>query len=355
MAYGPVENESEMKLDQCLLRENNNYDVLRLIAAGMVIVGHAHALVPSALSTQDFVATTLHFDYAGSLAVKFFFFLSGLVVTNSLVHKPGLVAFTAARMFRIFPGLIACVLFCALVIGPLFSTLSLTDYLSHPETASYVKKNILLSLQWELPGVFMSNPVHAINGSLWTLPIEIRCYVVLLGLGLAGIISSRTAATVAMALVIYTAIAAPQQLAPLGFTGEAILLPACFAFGALLAIHQDKCEISTRVLLGLCLISYVMRNSSVFQYCVYISAFYGALVVASSSLAKAYKLPGDFSYGVYIYGYPVQQVLVGLQPEWGLYLNQTATLIGAIVLATLSWFLIEKPSIEFGRKWFRRG
>ena len=61
-----------MKLDQCLLRENNNYDVLRLIAACMVIIGHAHALVPSALSTQDFVATSLHFDYSGSLAVKFF-------------------------------------------------------------------------------------------------------------------------------------------------------------------------------------------------------------------------------------------------------------------------------------------
>ncbi len=76
-----------MTLSQCLTRRNNNFDLLRLIAACAVIVGHAHALVPNDAS-PDAVLSLLGFDYSGSLAVKFFFFLSGLVVTNSLIEKP---------------------------------------------------------------------------------------------------------------------------------------------------------------------------------------------------------------------------------------------------------------------------
>lgn len=141
-----------MRLRDCLKRENNNFDLLRLVAACMVVVGHAHALVPDA-SDPDIVSRALGFDYAGSLAVKFFFFLSGLVVTNSLIQKPALLRFLVARLFRIFPALIVCVLVVVVAVGPLLTTLPARVYFSDSDTASYLTRNIGLTLQWDLPSL----------------------------------------------------------------------------------------------------------------------------------------------------------------------------------------------------------
>ena len=106
-----------MKLAQCLERNHNNYDLLRLIFAALVIVGHAYALVSPPPIKGDFVIALVGFDYAGSVAVKFFFFLSGLMVTNSLVNQTQLTKFISARLFRIFPGLIGCTLVSILVVA----------------------------------------------------------------------------------------------------------------------------------------------------------------------------------------------------------------------------------------------
>ena len=194
-----------MRLRDCLKRENNNFDLLRLAAACLVIVGHAHAVVP-ATSDPDIVSSILHFDYAGSLAVKFFFFLSGLVVTNSLIRKAAFVPFLVARIVRIFPALIVCVLITALAVGPLLTTLPARAYFSDPGTASYLTRNISLVLQWDVPGAFSANPRHALNGSLWTLPVEVFCYLMLFALGLIGVIRSKILASLVMVgIAVYTA------------------------------------------------------------------------------------------------------------------------------------------------------
>ena len=87
-----------------------------------------------------------------------------------------------------------------------------------------------------------------------------------------------------------------------------------------------------------------------FQYGFYVTGCYGVLVVASLPIMRKIRLPGDFSYGVYIYGFPIQQMLVALQPGWGLHLNQGLTMCFALMIAAASWFLIEKPAIKMGRR-----
>ena len=96
-----------MHLQQLLNPKNNNLDLFRLIAALLVIYGHAPAFIPNAVST-DVVARLLGFDYSGSLAVKFFFMLSGLLVTMSIMARPQPVEFVIKRIARIFPGLLVC-------------------------------------------------------------------------------------------------------------------------------------------------------------------------------------------------------------------------------------------------------
>jgi len=180
-----------MKLEYCLEKERNNFDLLRWIAASAVIFGHAHAIVVNGNATDDNIHALLGFDYSGSLAVKFFFFLSGLVVTNSVVKNPHALKFFLSRIFRIFPGLIVCVLLSTFVIGVCLTSLTWKEYLVEPQTYSYVRGAVRLTLDpWQLPGVFQSNNQHAVNGSLWTLPIEVFLYVCLFSLMVSA--SSKT-------------------------------------------------------------------------------------------------------------------------------------------------------------------
>jgi peptidoglycan/LPS O-acetylase OafA/YrhL len=142
-----------MKLAVVLNRESNNFDFLRLVAALTVIFGHAYAIAPID-SIGDPVLNLIGFDRSGSVAVKFFFFLSGLVVTNSLLKKENAASFIISRTLRVFPGLIVCVLFSVL-LGAFLSSMDFREYFFSNETKSYLNNNILLQeIKWTLPGVF---------------------------------------------------------------------------------------------------------------------------------------------------------------------------------------------------------
>ena len=339
------------QLSHCLRRENNNVDLLRLLAACAVIIGHSHALVPGGAATPDFVGALFREEYAGSLAVKFFFFLSGLVVCNSLIARRDLLGFFITRGFRILPGLVVCLLLCVFALGGVFSTLPWRDYVAHPDTWRFLGRNLVLWPVWELPGVFQTNPNHAINGSLWTLRLEVLCYIGLFGFSAVGALHSRLIGSLAMAAIILCAFTWPASMAMLGFNStESSPLPACFAFGALLALNQDDCKISVWLWLGVVPVFLLLQQTAAYQVLLYGTVFYGALVLASAPWVVKLKLPGDYSYGVYIYGYPVQQSLVALWPEMNLHLHQGVALTIAILLAIASWRLVEKPSIGAGKR-----
>ena len=339
-----------MMLNVTLKRENNNFDLLRLIAACAVIIGHAHALVPRA-NSSDFIQSLLHFDYSGSLAVKFFFFLSGLVVTNSLIEKPCFAAFAVARFCRLMPALIVCVLLSATVLGPMITSLTLADYFANHRTWSYISANLSLNLQWDLPGLFAGFPYSAVNGSLWTLPIEVFCYLVLAALGLLGGLRYRLIGSALMAAIISYAIIVPTYLSMFGFNGpEPRLFPACFAFGALLALNKNEIDLNFHTLAGLILLCAIFRGTQLFQLMFYASLFYGSILTAATPLIRRARIPGDFSYGVYLYGFPLQQLMVFLYPHWSVHKNQVATLVAALIIGCCSWYLVEQPGIRLGRR-----
>jgi peptidoglycan/LPS O-acetylase OafA/YrhL len=339
-----------LTLEKSLIRENNNLDLYRLFLACLVIVGHAHALVAVDKSNQDLVQSMLHFDYSGSLAVKAFFFLSGLVVTNSIIQSPRILEFTLSRFFRVFPALIICVLLSALVLGPLYTQLTIDQYFSNPNFKTYVLNNLTLKLHWELPGVFLTNPLRAVNGSLWTLPLEVACYVVLVALALIGLFRSRISSSIVIILIICVTAFYPGIAGFLGFSAEAELLPACFALGSLFAINKQYIQVRWSVLCGLILISFLLKNTLAFKYLFYISFFYGSILIACTNLVLKLRTPGDFSYGVYLYGFPVQQMFVASNPTWGVLTNQIATLTCALLLAVASWYAIERQGISLGRR-----
>ncbi|MDP9940112.1 acyltransferase family protein [Ectopseudomonas alcaliphila] len=156
---------------------NNNLDLLRLIAAAMVIWSHAYPTVLGKGAKQPLTALTGGQFSMGDLGVAIFFVISGFLVSQSMFRLNDLTSYAKARALRIFPDLIFCVLLSILLIGPLFSTLNTAEHFTNSRTYNYLIATTTLNfLSPFLPGVFESNPYGSyINGSLWTLKYEVLC------------------------------------------------------------------------------------------------------------------------------------------------------------------------------------
>ena len=128
-----------INLEQAIRRENNNFDLVRLIAALAVIFGHSFYLFPTN-GYKEPISIILKNDYSGSLAVYVFFFLSGIFITSSFDKSNSPVKFVIARAFRIWPALIVCILLTVFVIGPIFTNQSLANYFSAHQTWRYLVK-----------------------------------------------------------------------------------------------------------------------------------------------------------------------------------------------------------------------
>ena len=170
-----------IRLTDVVHSRQNSFHLLRLIAASAVLYSHSFPLTSGDKHTEPLrAAWGCTF---GSIAVDLFFLISGMLVTMSLVRRGSALDFAKARFFRIWPGLTVAVLLTVLVLGPAFTTVALSTYFTAKETARYVVLNLVLfkGIAYVLPGVFATNAwPSAINGSLWTLPSEVRCYAALL-------------------------------------------------------------------------------------------------------------------------------------------------------------------------------
>lgn len=334
-----------MKLSQVLSRDQNNFDLVRFLAASAVIVGHAYALTPVS-GQQDLVQQLVHFEYSGSVAVEVFFFLSGLLVCNSLMRSQDLLKFVTARVLRIMPGLIACVFLTAFVVGPVFTTLGLREYLTSQGVLGYFYSNVSLALAWPLPGVFESHRVIAMNGSLWTLPWEAFMYLGVLVLGASGVLYARrslAAFVIGSILIGYISLAHVQ----VNVDHEIIVPMILFVAGGLAAAFADWITISPVYLIVLLLITALSHHyQAVFRPLFYVSLAYGMLWFASNRFVRKLHLPGDYSYGIYIYGFLVQQCLVELFSGRGPLFNMVVSLPIAIIAGMLSWHLLEKRALQ---------
>jgi peptidoglycan/LPS O-acetylase OafA/YrhL len=336
-------------LSDVLRRDGNNFDILRLVAALAVIVGHSYAISPQP-PHQDPVLRLLHFDYSGSLAVKFFFFLSGLLVANSIRSKPNPFHFLLKRAFRIFPGLLLCLLIAVFVVGPLFTNLSVLDYFSNRATWNYMVQNFFLfEIVWRLPGVFDSSK-YGLNGSLWTLPYEVLCYLYLAVLFGIGFLKNKIISNLFFGVVIAASFLFPTYL-PAFFSQnpEAHLLPASFALGVLFATNKDIIKVDIYQLILIWLLVLLLRSSMAYQFLFYVAFFYSSVYIASLPFVRQrLRLPFDASYGVYVYGFMIQQCIHHLYPGMGLYANQFIASLLAIGMGIFSWYFIEKRFIALG-------
>lgn len=334
------------------MRHTNNFDLLRLIAATTVLFSHCYALTGHT-GNEPFAAFT-DLDTGGGLAVTVFFAISGYLITGSCLNSNGAADYLIKRALRLIPGLAICVMATIFIMGIFFSTLPAWEYLSSPVTAAYWH-NMWLYVHYYLPGVFERNAYPgAVNGSLWTLPIEALMYLIVLFLGMARALNTR-------AMVIFLGMCwlayfrgipafALQNAAWAGVfpVAESAKLLCIFFGGALLYLH-DKHGLTRTDLAILALFALLAVRGANAVLAAYIML--SPLIVLALSflpLGPASRLckNGDISYGVYIYAFPIQQSVVSLLgndvPPLTLFWYSLPV---TCLLALLSWMFVEKPSL----------
>lgn len=339
--------------DKIHLRDNN-FDFLRFFAASLVILTHSYGL--TGIKGEPFIWLS-GYDSAGRLAVNIFFIISGFLITKSWIDKPVLSAFVKKRILRIFPGLFFAVLFSALIIGPLVTTISLGEYFLNPHTINHLKAIILLPIghMWDdsiLPGVFADNYVpYIVNGSLWTLQAEMVMYISVIFFGLLGLYKRP-----GIVFLIFMATFCIQLFVIPNFIPDLLTwtkLGLFFLLGSIIYLFKDKVILNSKLALLVFIIWILSFHTSLAILVNYLALPYLIIYFAFENIPyiKNFTKHGDFSYGMYIYAYPIQQTILFFYAKninlWLFFL--TAFLI-TLLLAFLSWKYIEKPFLKLKKK-----
>ena len=277
-----------------------------------------------------------------------FFVLGGFLVAGSLFRTRSFSEFLLLRVLRFFPALLVVVSLSAVVVGPLLATMALPAYFASAEFLAYFL-NVFGYFEIGLPGVFADNPVpRIVNVSLWTIPWEFGCSIALFAVmffreGLRSI--ALLAFTVAALIVIPTFLIAIGRGASLYVKPPGHLLTLCFLTGTCLYVFRHKIPSSfplfiVCVALSLLLFSGVRSAYFAIIPITYVTIYLGVLHPPKFGFMKT----TDLSYGIYLYGFVIQQTLMSLFPDardW--WINWTVSTILASLCAFVSWHLIEGP------------
>ena len=329
-----------------LARGRNGFTGLRLGLALAVVVSHAFSVGTGAAGDEPLARLTGY--TLGEHAVNGFFAVSGFLVTMSCDRR-GIRDYALARTMRILPGFTVATLAVSLVLGAAMTGLPLAAYLRDPTLWSFIRGTLTtFKSNAALPGVFEANPYRAPLGTIWTLKYEVLCYLGVLVAGLCGLLRRRLPA-----LLIVTALAAALAGAgalrgselPKGLE-TALRLPLIFSAGACLYLWRDRLRVSGAALACLAFAAFILARTPAYAPLLFLAEAYGIVWLALGPMAHGVFDPkADLSYGLYLYGWPMQQSLHALWPDpSGLALLAPA-LVLTLPVAALSWYGVERPAL----------
>jgi peptidoglycan/LPS O-acetylase OafA/YrhL len=340
-------------------RRANNFDALRLLAAWLVLFSHCYPIVGA--TRQDPFASAFGIDTLGGIGLTIFFTLSGYLVTSSFQRAQSLGDFLWRRIRRIYPALVACVLICAFLLGPLVTALSRDQYFSHALFSQYLWTLTAWDIRFALPGVFESLPVRStVNGSLWSLPYEIACYLGVIAVGvLPGPHKWKACAVTAALLTLFVLrptsppFPALDQYAGTNFYTNKLTLQFAIGVWAAVSVRSRRFDsVAAGVAFVALLISLAMPHSAA-----RIALFTIALpIVALATGLHASRLPkwpphlGDWSYGLFLWGFPVQQLIMhsGYASALGFPGFIFVSTFISLAMAASSWFIVERRANLIG-------
>jgi peptidoglycan/LPS O-acetylase OafA/YrhL len=315
---------------------------MRLLAAMSVIYGHASVITGDGI--PDIFLEFVGYKFIGGVAVDVFFVLSGFLICASVMNGKGVRYYLVSRFLRIFPALIVCVGISVLVLGPLLSKgegywgAQVWNYFLYNATA--------FRTEYFLPGVFENLNDHAVNGSLWSLPVEVRLYGFVLFIYLTGLLSSRVAFNFVFFAALICLYFSPAVFYPALLYDTHLHVAGMFLVGVFYWINRDSLPINPWIVLVLLMVAGLFHGTPKFGIAYAVVLPYLVFFLAFVGSSNWVKRLGDYSYGIYLYGWPVQQVMELSFPGRGSYFNALISVIVATALGAISWYWIERPGMR---------
>ncbi len=329
----------------------NGFGALRLLFASLVVVSHTPQMIDGNVA-RDPMYQLFRTINAGEFSVNAFFLISGYLITSSFISDPR--GYILKRVLRIYPGFVVCYVLCLIIFAPLggadISAVSAIGWLKSLAGLVALKSP-------EVHGAFEGLPYAALNGSMWTISYEFRCYLLAAALGYMGFYRSRWLYLIMTAFLIMATFlfhfpigdnidhwARPIH-AVFGLPSETIRLTAFFACGACFRlfpqVYDGRVAIAAICLMVLALFVPILATPALMVLGGYV-LFWVAFNLEWSPL-RTINSKEDISYGVYLYAWPVASLLLWYWRDIPILVLGSLTLIGAIILGTLSWRLVEKP------------
>lgn len=322
---------------------DNHFNLIRFLAAGAVLVSHAYPITLGPATAQP-LSRLLPGMTLGEVAVFVFFAVSGFFIAQSFDRSRSAAKFLRARALRLFPALVV-MLALTVAAGAALTTAGPAAYWRG--AAEYLARGVtLVAMRYDLPGVFAANPYGPpVNGSLWTLRYEVACYLTILAAGVLRL-PGRAVALVALAGLGGLSVAGPETLLRSGAAVALAGLALPFWMGTALYFWRDRVPHAGWILAALLAAAAAARGSALQEAAVAAVLAYGAIWAGYLRVPAllAFNRLGDYSYGIYIYAFPVQQ----LAAHFGVttpVLNMALAAPAVLVLAALSWHLVEAPSL----------
>lgn len=322
--------------------KKNNFDFLRFIAAIFVIFSHAYPLSYGNNDLEPIYRLTDGRSTLGFISVGVFFVISGFLITQSFERTNNFFKYFLARILRIFPGLAFALLVTSFILGPIFSSNTVLEYFTNIRTYTYLTNITLLDFSPSLPGLFEINSYgNIVNGSLWTLKYEFLAYIIVALMGIMKLLRKK----VVIVLFLISFILSYFPLTGSNIINEIPNLFRFFAAGMLLYLYRESVPLKP---------SYAFVSILLLIFSTYIGLFVEAFIIFGSYLTiylsyntkvKIYNFSkyGDVSYGLYIFAFPIQQIVTQMNGGTMNHLvNFTTSAIITLILAFLSWHFVEK-------------
>jgi peptidoglycan/LPS O-acetylase OafA/YrhL len=336
-------------------RDSNNFGFLRLLFAALVILSHSPQLIDGNTSRELLVRVFKTVDF-GEVAVDGFFLVSGYLIIASYLRSKTKIEYLLKRILRIYPGFVVACIF-SYAVGWVYGR----GHFTHSVHLALVRVADLIFLNPpSMAGAFPQLPYHTLNGSMWTIAYEFRCYLIVILLGVLGLFKRRRIYLLVALLVWSVALSGfdlplPEHIS--AFTGnihQDFRMAGMFFSGGVFFLYRDKIVYRGWIVAACvaALIPFLFSEllaefalGTIGAYILFAFAFHSSAGFLSKVDNKV-----DLSYGIYLYAWPIQQIIICYHRNISQFLLTGMTLVIASALAYVSWTVVERPFMELKKR-----